>query len=194
MNQINRLAAYEAEGPKEEPPFATGELERLLKQDEADIRSFIFTLVPNWSDVEDVLQRTRIILWQKFPTFEPGTNFRAWALQIARHEVHNFRRTRQRERLHFDDEMVESLAETHLPLIHELEQRRAALESCINKLRTSDRQIIHHCYGPSATTAKEAAAQLKRPVNTLYKALNRIRRTLAECVQQRVQEESKDMT
>lgn len=192
MNQINRVAAYESEALRAEPPHPAHELEQLLQQYEADIRSFIFTLLPNWSDVEDVLQRTRIILWQKFPKFEPGTNFRAWALQIARHEVNNFRRSRQHERLCFDDALVESLAEVHLSLIHELEQRRAALEYCIQKLRASDRQIIHHCYGPSATTAKDAAVRLKRPVNTLYKALNRIRRALAECVQQHVQEETED--
>jgi RNA polymerase sigma-70 factor, ECF subfamily len=192
MNQINRLMAYESEGDHKGPSPALQGLEVLLEKCEPYLRSFIFTLLPNWSDVEDVLQRTRIILWQKFPSFEPGTNFRAWAMQIARHEVNNFRRHRQRERLCFDDELVESLAEVHLSLIHELEQRRAALELCIQKLRVSDRQIIHHCYGPSATTAKEAAARLKRPVNTLYKALNRIRRVLVECVQQQVQEEPKD--
>jgi RNA polymerase sigma-70 factor (ECF subfamily) len=192
MNQINRVAAFESEGPRVDPPLAR-ELERLLKQYEADVRSFIFALLPNWSDAEDVLQRTRIILWQKFPAFEPGTNFRAWAMQIARHEVNNFRRSRQRERLCFDDKLVESLAEAHLSLIHDLEQRRAALDYCIQKLRASDRQIVHHCYGPSATTAKEAAVRLKRPVNTLYKALNRIRRALADCVQQQVQEEPEDL-
>jgi RNA polymerase sigma-70 factor, ECF subfamily len=188
MNQLNRLDAYESEGERKSSSPALHELEELLKKHEADIRSFVFTLLPNWSDVEDVIQRTRIILWQKFPSFEVGTNFRAWALQIARHEVSNFRRSKQRDQLCFDDELVESLAEMRGSLIQELEQRRSALQSCIEKLRASDRQIIRHCYGPSATTTKDAAVRLRRPVNTLYKALNRIRRTLAECVHQEMQE------
>lgn len=193
MNQINRLLAYESEGPQRDPSLPLRELERLLKRHESDIQAFLFALLPNWSDVEDVLQRTRIILWKKFPQFEAGTNFRAWALQIARHEVSNFRRNQQRERLCFDEELVESLAEVRSSLVHDLEQQRAALQRCLQKLRASDRQIIRHCYGPSATTTKEAAIRLSRPVNTLYKALNRIRRTLAECVRQEMREEPKDV-
>ena len=40
---------------------------------------------------------------------------------------------------------------------------------------------------------KEAAERLQRPVNTLYKALNRIRRTLMECVARYSGEESQEL-
>src|SRR5262249_26567792 len=162
-------------------------------QFESDIRAFVFTLLPHWSDAEDVLQRTRIVLWQKFAQFEPGSNFRAWALQVARFEVNNFRRTQRSDRHYFDETLVDQLAEVRSSMIDELDRRRSMLDQCIRKLRASDRQIIRHCYGPNATTTKEAAERLRRPVNTLYKALNRIRRSLMECVQQITGEETQEL-
>ena len=43
------------------------------------IKSFIFSLVPNTSDADDVMQETSRIIWEKFEEFEVGTNFLAWA-------------------------------------------------------------------------------------------------------------------
>lgn len=193
MQPVNRLAAYD---PRTEPTTTAGrivEFEQLFTQCESEIQAFVFALLPHWSDAEDVLQRTRIVLWQKFDQFQPGSSFKAWAMQVARFEVSNFRRTQRSDRLFFNEELVDSLTEVHSSLADELERRRAALDQCLRKLRASDRQIIRQCYGPKATTIKEAAGRLSRPVNTLYKALTRIRRTLMECVQQVTAEEQREL-
>lgn len=193
MARVNRLAAYDPKSARSTSAAQIVEFERLFTQCESDIQAFILTLLPHWSDAEDVLQRTRIVLWQKFAQFEPGSNFKAWALQVARFEVSNFRRTQRRDRHCFDDSLVDSLADVRASLTDDLQRRRAALDQCLRKLRASDRQIIRQCYGPKATTTKDAAERLRRPVNTLYKALNRIRRTLMECVQQAIGEEQRDL-
>jgi len=193
MRRVNRLTAYDPSTARTSSASQIVEFEQLFTQCESEIQAFIFALVPHWSDAEDVLQRTRIVLWQKFAQFQPGTNFKAWAVQVARFEVSNFRRTQRSDRLCFDDQLVDSLAEVHSSLIEDLERRRSTLDECLRKLRASDRQIIRQCFGPKATTTKEAAERLHRPVNTLYKALSRIRRTLMECVQQATGEEAKDL-
>jgi RNA polymerase sigma-70 factor (ECF subfamily) len=191
MPSSNRLKSYQLSLAGTDPAAAIGDFEAQFTQCEEDLQSYIFALLPHWANAEDVLQRTRIVLWQKFSQFEPGTNFKAWALQVARYEVSNFRRRQRGDRLMFDDALVDSLAEVRNTLSEELERRRAALEQCVRKLRPSDRQIIRHCYGPKATTTKAAADRLHRPVNTLYKALQRIRRTLTECVHEATKEEMK---
>jgi len=192
MQSIKRFAAHDPAGAPQPSATQIAEFERLFHQCEGDLQAFIFALLPHWTDAEDVLQRTRIVLWQKFDHYKDGSNFRAWALQIARFEVSNFRRTQKSDRLCFDEALVASLADVRTSMVAELDRRRATLEQCLRKLRASDRQIIRHCYGPRATSTKEAAARLHRPVNTLYKALNRIRRTLTECVQQISTEDVKD--
>jgi RNA polymerase sigma-70 factor (ECF subfamily) len=189
-NRVSRFSAFDSSSARSHSAGQIAEFERLFTLSEADIQGYVYTLVPNWSDAEEIVQRVRIVLWQKFEKFEQGTSFKAWALQVARFEVSNFRRTKRSDRLCFDDQLIDSLAEVRSSLAEELDRQRAALDGCMRKLRASDRQIIRHCYGPNATTTKEAAERLHRPVNTLYKALNRIRRTLMECVQRFVAEES----
>ena len=193
VNRVIRFAAYDSSDARSSSAAQIAEFEQLFRQCDSDIKAFVFTLLPHWSDAEDVVQRTRIVLWQKFSQFQPGSNFKAWALQVARFEVSNFRRTQRSDRLCFDDNLVDSLTEVRSSLAEELDRRRAVLDQCLRKLRASDRQIIRHCYGPKATTTKEAADRLHRPVNTLYKALNRIRRTLLECVQQVNRKETREL-
>lgn len=182
VNRVSRLTAVENSGSGQAAAAEISDFERLFSACEADIKGFVYMLLPHWPDAEDVIQRTRIVLWQKFSQFRPGTSFKAWAMQVARFEVQNFRRAQSSDRLCFEDRLVDSLAEVQSSMAEELERRRAVLAHCLQQLRASDRQIIRQCYGAKATTAKEAAERLQRPVNTLYKALNRIRRTLVECV------------
>jgi len=193
VNRVSRFVTLEGEGNGKSSAADIAEFERHFSQCEPDVKAFVYTLLPHWSDADDVVQRTRIVLWQKFSQFRPGTSFKAWALQVARFEVNNFRRTQRSDRLCFEDEVIESLAEVRNSMVEELDRRRAVLATCMQKLRASDRQIIRHCYGPKSTTAKEAAKRLQRPVNTLYKALNRIRRTLMECVARYAGEESQEL-
>lgn len=194
VNRVIRFAAYDADSARRASAEQIAEFGHLFTHCESDIQSLVFTLLPHWPDAEDVVQRTRIVLWQKFSQFQPGSNFKAWALQIARFEVSNFRRTQRNDRLCFDDGLVDSLAEVRSSLADELDRRRSVLDQCLGKLRASDRQIIRHCYGPNATTTKDAADRLRRPVNTLYKALNRIRRALLECVQQITTQDKREST
>jgi RNA polymerase sigma-70 factor (ECF subfamily) len=161
----------------------TDEFVRLFSQHEPLVRGFLLTLLPSTGETDDLFQRTSIVLWQKFDEFEPGSNFGAWACQIAKLEVRNHLRVRNRDRHLFSDALLVSLAEVRQALSDELELRREALRHCITKLRPSDQEIIQQCYGPQTTTVKDVAESLGRPVNTLYKALIRIRQALFECVE-----------
>lgn len=187
--QPERISSLEDKQSDRAAADRIAEFERLLARHEQDLTALVFSMVPNWADTDDLVQRTRIVLWQKFSDYRPGTSFRRWAFQIARFEVRNHWRTKKTSQGNFDEALLDSLAATRDSMEPGLEMRRARLESCIAELRASDRQIIRFCYGPNATTAKEAALRLSRPVNTIYKALNRIRRTLVECVQRNSAEE-----
>jgi RNA polymerase sigma-70 factor, ECF subfamily len=182
MIHVNRLTNLMAISDGEEAD-RTEEFVRLFSQHESLVRGFLLTLLPNRSEVDDLFQRTSIVLWRKFRDFHPGTDFGAWACQIAKLEVRNYLRVRSRDRLHFSDALLTSLADVRQALSDELDLRREALRHCVAKLRPADQEIIQHCYGPQSTTAKDAAEKLSRPVNTLYKALIRIRSALYECVE-----------
>lgn len=48
------------------------------------IAAYVRSLLPFHPDYMDVVQEVNITLWRKQRQFRPGTNFKAWAFQIAR--------------------------------------------------------------------------------------------------------------
>ena len=66
-----------------------------------------------------------------------------------------------------------------------LEDRRRALEACLQQLCESDRLVVDHRYSQQMSVAQIAGITGRNP-STLYKALERIRRRLFECVTRRL--------
>lgn len=164
----------------EQPLSAEGQLVALFLAHQARIYAFIVSLVPNRADAEDLLQETGLVLHRRFHEYEPGTSFTAWACQIAKHKVLDLRKRRARNPIQFDTEFVAQIAE------HQLQHqdppaRHAALVQCLEKLSHRDRELVERCY-KRGSTMKDVAQELKRPADTVYKSLRRIRLQLLACV------------
>lgn len=149
---------------------------------EPRIHAYILTLVPDWNDAADIAQATSAVLWEKFDTFAEGTNFLAWAFNIARIEVASFRRKQSRERIVFSEELLDAVAEEARGMDSELEDQQRKLAECLAKLRPADRQLLDSRYRPGGTV-KSLAGEIGRTVDAAYKALSRIRAWLLHCVE-----------
>jgi len=154
---------------------------RCYTQNYHRIFGFILTLLPNTADAEEVLQETSIVLWNKFDTFEQGTDFVRWACAVAQRMTLKYRRERKKGPLLLGEEMLQEIASVRLESSDLLEQRRGILAGCMKKLSDPDRKLIQQQYAEKMTSRK-LAVRLGRPENTVYKALSRIRRQLMECV------------
>lgn len=159
----------------------TEEFIRLFTKCEPRIFAYIVTLLHNLSDAEDVLQQTGLIMWRKFDEFESGTDFLSWARQIARFEVLALRKRKQRAAVQFSDEFVEAVASETEIRSEMLETRHRALLDCLTKLKAPDRELVQLRYEPDATT-HSVSVRVGRSVDAVYKALNRIRQSLFECI------------
>lgn len=149
---------------------------------------YILSQIPNPIEAEEVLQETNVVIWSKYATFREGTNFLAWVSQIANFEVMKYRTKKRRDRARFSDQFLETISREALERSDELEERRSALVECIAKLRTSDRELIEQRYAPGEK-AKDVAAHIGRPANSVYQSLGRIRRVLLDCIQRRLAKE-----
>jgi RNA polymerase sigma-70 factor (ECF subfamily) len=145
------------------------------------IFAFLLALVPDWSDAEDLLQETSVVIWRKLDEFEPGTDFAAWALSIARYQVLNYRKKQRRDLVLFSDETLEMLADQMATLGRDDEARRDALENCLKKLGPRDSELIQMRYQPRATT-QMVAERVGHSIQAVYKALNRIHGQLLRCI------------
>lgn len=155
---------------------------RLYSANQPRIFAYIFTLLPNWCDAEDVLQETCVVLWRAFDEFQPGTNFRAWACKTAFHQVLSFRKRQKRVPIALSNEFVTTVAADLAKMDTSLNRRLEALAACMAKLPGRAADLLRRCYQAGLAT-KQVAEELGRPAGTIYKELTRIRRTLFACVE-----------
>ena len=165
------------------------ETQKLLVQEIARcqprLRAFVRCLLVRQCDVDDLLQEVNAVLWEKAEEFQPGTDFWAWASQIARFKALNLIRKHARERLVFDPEIVERMAEVAEQRLSQLDERREALEHCLNKLAPAQRQLIDLRYVDGHAIERIAEA-IGRPAGSIRQTLYRIRGALLDCIEQQL--------
>ena len=162
--------------------------DRLLRH-QVQLFGFIYSLVRDMDDADDLYQQTCLALWKKIDQYDPTRNFVAWAFGVARYEVSNFLRTRSRSRLYFSDELNLLLAEAHGELdLGNVEDRLEAMNACINKLRRRDQELLDACYRRSMRVA-EVAQSFGRSTQSIHNSLKRLRQAIQECVQRTLSRE-----
>lgn len=152
---------------------------------ERRIYAFIFALVASWTDADDLLQETSLILWSKFDDFRQGSDFLAWALSIARFQVLNYRKRQRSSGARLSHACVEALADQIISRAEETSDRRKALADCLTQLKARDRELIQLRYKQNATT-QSVADTVGRSLKAVYKALNRIHMQLLFCVRRKL--------
>jgi len=155
------------------------------------IYGYIRSLVVHRSDAEDLLQETASVLWRKFDEFQPGSNFIAWALSVARFQVLYFRQRQKRDVLQFSEKFLDLMSADTVAQSARLGDLQKFLDECMEKLATPDRALFEMRYQSDQPT-KSLADQLGRPPSTVYNALNRIRRALVECVERAMNRECRE--
>ena len=160
-------------------------LVRLLTRHQDELFRYIFALLPHEEDARDVLQETSVALYRKFAEYDPARPFLAWAYRFAYIEVMKQRERNLRGTRHLGRDLIDRLArerEGHEPV---LQARLSALEDCLEKLSTADRELIRLRY-QAKTSAEELVRQVGTSRRTLFRKLDRIRHWLFDCVSRRV--------
>ena len=154
---------------------------RLFAQHDRWLFSYLVTLLGSPAHAEEVFQEVCVVLWRENEKFELGTDFVKWVAVIAHNQVRKFRRQRKKNIYQLSDAAFEQIAAAAIERAGLFDFRREALGHCMGKLSPEDRHLVQLCYD-GAASFKSTANRLGRPVNTVYKALNRIRRVLHECI------------
>ncbi len=160
---------------------------QLLATYENRLASFVLALVPNWTDADDIIQETKLRLWEQFDTYDPKKDFGVWACVIARYQVLAFRTRSARSRVMFSQEIVERLAQAVAQTDAESDARLAYLEECVKKLTQWQRELLSLCC-TAGYSSEEVARRLGRKADAIRQALVRIRRKLYRCIEEARQE------
>src|SRR5690242_7471379 len=86
------------------------EFARLIRESHRELFGFIFAMLQNRADAEDVYQQTALVLWKKFAEFTPGTNFTGWAIRVAQFEIKDYVKAQRRRKVFFNDAILDAIA------------------------------------------------------------------------------------
>ena len=149
---------------------------------EPDLRRFVRSLMPTWTDADEVLQQTAIVAWRKFDQFDTETNFMKWACVIARFEALAYRRKMARDRLVFREDVFDLMADEGLEELDTRGAELAALESCLSAMPEKQRLFVRQAYTPGIKV-KDLAAEAGVSSDAFYMRLKRLRHQLMSCVE-----------
>mgnify|MGYP001551167106 CR=1 FL=1 len=151
-----------------------------LVSHQRDVYAFIGTLLPQAADIEDVYQQTCLALWKKRHQYDPRRAFFPWACGFAKNEaLKQIRRSSRQVQLTAG--MLELLAGAALA-DPRAEDRRVALDACLDKLPRPQRELLRTCYEGSRPI-KAIASSMTISAAALTMRLQRIRQTVVRCVE-----------
>ncbi len=147
---------------------------------QSDLLAYILCMGVDPASAEDVLQDAAMIMMRKLDRFKEGTNFRAWAYAVVRFEILKKREWQAKQPLRLGEEALdhlESLASDE----NEEPVRLQALSHCMRLLPVNARRLVNMRFESNLDSAA-IARRLKRPVDSIYTTLSRIRKTLQDCI------------
>ena len=160
---------------------------RELAEAQFALFAYICLMTGNSQDARDILQETNLKLCKEAAHYDPSRPFIAWAKTVAFYEVMTYRKKQRRERLVFEDDVFERVAEQADNEAQQVERDLAFLERCIGKLTGLLREVVEARY-LKGTPVCEVAQQLKRSPNAASLLLLRARQALSDCVRLAAQE------
>lgn len=154
-----------------------------LTQAQSDLFGYLCALTGNVEAARDVLQDTNLTLCREAERFDPLRPFLPWARTVAYYQVLSWRRRQARERLVFDDRLLEEVAAVLNGEPFAPHAQLDALEGCLKKLPGRMRELFEARYARGATVNALAAASGRAP-NAVSASLYRIRQLLSACVEE----------
>ena len=141
-----------------------------------NLRAFALSLARTGDRADDLVQETLVKAWNKFDTFEAGTNLKAWLFTIMRNEFYSQMRKRGREVQDSEGVFAAQLATHPEQQGHmDLADFRSALEALPDDQREALMLI-----GANGFSYEEAAAIAGVAVGTIKSRVSRARTRLVK--------------
>jgi len=168
---------------------AQQEFLKVFLANEREIFRYVVALVPPTADAQEIVQQTAVVLWEKFDQYDSSRRFAPWACRFALNIARQWMGRRQRWKALLDGGLAEELALRREQLRPEFDARLVHLANCLQKLPEKHRSLVDGYYFQQLGV-ETLAQQAQRTVAAVYKALQRIRRRLRDCMGSSLKEEA----
>jgi len=171
--------------PSSTPPDDAARFMQLFASHQRRLFGFVFSLVRNETDADDVLQEALAVMWAKYEQFEPGTDFGAWAMSIVRLKAMELFAARKRDAALFRPETAAKIADRFETMGPQVDAVHEALSHCLAKLSSRDQQLVESRYRDDAP-AEALAVEFSLSRSQIYRTLDRIHQALLRCIERRM--------
>jgi RNA polymerase sigma-70 factor (ECF subfamily) len=148
------------------------------------IAAFVRSLIPDYQQADEVLQRVAVTLVRKFASYDQSRPFTAWAVGVAKYEVLYYRRERATDKHLFGDEIVEQIAVRYELLADDVDPVRDALQQCLDQLKGRSKRVIELRYR-RGMKSRAIADEMTLSAGAVRMLLCRVRETLRRCIERR---------
>jgi RNA polymerase sigma-70 factor (ECF subfamily) len=163
-------------------------LVRLLTQHHQALLRYVYALIGNAEDANDVLQETSVALFQKLDQFDDSRPFLPWAYRFAYFEVLKWRENSANQPLALDNDVVELISKDRERGDVLLRRRADLLPECFRLLPSRDLMAIRARYYEKMN-ADLLCQKLGLSRRTLFRELERIRKSLMNCIESKLRTE-----
>lgn len=160
---------------------------------QCDLRAYVSYLLGNTAAVDDVVQETNLTLCQEWERYDATRPFLPWAKTLAYYQVMTYLKTASREKVLFDETVVDFLAvmDTRAEDGEAVADRQLHwLEEGIKTLPQRDRSLINFRYRHRYTLIR-LSRRYQMSVATLSLVLIGIRKKLGVFITVKMREEGK---
>jgi RNA polymerase sigma-70 factor (ECF subfamily) len=149
---------------------------------EREVFRTVAVIVPNVEDARDVVQQVALVLWERFAEYDPARPFTPWACRFAVNIARQWVDRHRRWKAVLDGGLADELVRRRDELLAEMDVRFRHLEHCMGRLPDDQRQLVAGYY-QGRVTVEALARETGRSVEAVYKALQRTRAALRDCIE-----------
>ncbi len=163
----------------------TDQLVRVLMAERNKLLAYAWSITGDFTTAEDVVQEVALLAMAKGREVADEPRLRVWLRRSARFKALEALRQKKRTPPPLSEEVLEKL-EAHWEPYGPGETAEATiaelLRACYRELTANQRRLLALRY-VKGLHSREIAVQLDMKVETVYRALTRAHRNLADCVQ-----------
>ncbi len=153
-----------------------------LTRAQSDLYVYIAALTGKSEAARDILQDVNLTLCREAERYDPSRPFLPWARSVAYYAVLSWRKRQLRDRLVFDDALLEEIVAALEPAPQAPIEQLDALEGCLKKLPARMRGLFESRYVEGLAVNELAVASGRAP-NAVAASLYRIRQILSACLE-----------
>jgi len=155
---------------------------QLFLGSEREVYRYISAIAPARGDADEILQQTALELWMKFDQFDHTLPFTPLACRFALIVAKRWLASKRRWSSVLSEGLVERIADRREAVLPGMQERLRHLDACLEKLPAAQRVMIDGYYF-RRLPVESVATDAGRSIDAVYKALQRIRQALQDCVE-----------